>query len=72
MRESPKAKIRVYHTTFLSSLNIVPTYEGKRNVIQHGANKANTPARNDAVRDIPNIKLESILIYNRFNFKDEF
>ena len=35
--------------------------------MQHGANKARTPARNDAVKDIPNIKFESIPIDYRIN-----
>ena len=44
------------------SLNIVPKYEGKRKVMQQGANNAKTPAKNDAVREIPNRKLVSIYL----------
>ena len=38
---------------FLRSLKIVPRYEGNRKVMQHGANKANIPAKNEPVREIP-------------------
>ena len=51
--------------TFLRSLKIVPKYEGKRNVIQQGANKANAPARKEPVKEIPKKKLLDI----GFNFK---
>jgi len=47
--------------TFLRSLKIVPKYEGKRKVIQQGANRARLPAKNEAVRDIPKKKLLFIL-----------
>ena len=46
--------------TFLRSLNIVPKYEGNRNVIQHGANKAKAPAKKEPVKEIPKKKLLSI------------
>jgi len=46
--------------TFLRSLNIVPKYEGNRNVIQHGANKAKAPAKNEPVNEIPKKKLVAI------------
>ena len=60
---SPKAKIRVKYITFLLSLKIVPRYVGKRKVIQQGANNASTPAKKDAVSDMPNIKLVSISLH---------
>ena len=47
--------------TFLRSLNIVPKYEGNRNVIQHGANKAKAPAKNEPVREMPKKKLLFII-----------
>ena len=65
MKANPMAKIKVYKTTFLLSLNMVPKYEGKRNVIQQGANNANTPARNEAVKEIPNKKLVFMFILHK-------
>jgi hypothetical protein len=40
---------------------MVPKYDGNRKVIQQGANKASTPAKKEAVKEIPNKKFVSIL-----------
>lgn len=53
----PSAKIKVRKTTLFLLLNIVPRYEGKRNVIQQGAKRATMPPRNEAVSETPNSKL---------------
>ena len=50
---SPAAKTRVRKTTLERLLNIVPKYEGKRKVIQQGANRATMPPKNDAVNETP-------------------
>lgn len=50
-------------------LKIVPKYEGKRKVIQHGANRARIPAKKEAVNEIPNKKLLSnISFYTKNQF----
>ena len=56
--------------TFLLALKIVPRYEGKRKVIQQGANKARTPAKKEAVKDTPNKKFKFMLFNHGFNAKN--
>jgi len=46
---------------------MVPKYEGNKKVMQQGAKRARTPARNEAVREIPKRKFESMLSNNRLN-----
>ncbi len=73
IKDNPKANMSVYSITFFSFLKMVPIYDGKRNVMQQGANKASTPARNEAVRETPIMSPESILfLYNSFNFERQF
>src|SRR3989344_4282104 len=53
----PSAKTPVSASTLVRSLKIVPRYEGSKNPMQQGANKANIPAMNavrrDALKNIP-------------------
>lgn len=49
----PRANTNVKRTILFLSLKIVPRYEGKRKVIQQGANKATIPPRKEAVNDTP-------------------
>ena len=66
MTPRPRAKMNVRKTTRCLSLNIVPRYEGKRNVIQQGANRATMPPKKEAVREMPKKRLVFIVIQQMF------